>query len=197
MAERLSPFQTYQEYVALKAHFNSTFDYFKYAHKTSATSETFKDRADNNYFVKMAKHPEPIKLMLANFAKNTHSWIGDIISPEGVRVYEEWNRRIQSLSYTFKEEIKVLDPEFDKNFLVKKGQHPKLIKLFLSGKICLETFIIIVDVARCYSYWTKNLDPEDLIWQEVSRKYAKYKPFLNYNRDKFKQTLRDQFQKSP
>lgn len=196
-SKKLSGFQIYRHYKALKVHFNSDFDYFKHLLSDRITIEAFADRNDRDLFNQAARYSEPVQVMLANFAHNPKIWIGEIFSPEGLRIYDAWNRRNQALTYTFREEIKVLDPDFGANFTVKPGQHPRLLKLFMSGKISLETLVIVVDLSRCLKYWTEKLDPDDLIWQDVSNRVIKYRPFLEFPKARFRQILRDQFEKNP
>ena len=194
----LTAYECYIEYISLKNHFNTiTYDYFKFKHKMKGKGpESFEARRDLQYFVKLSRHPEPIKLMLANFSVNNYAYIGDLVSEDGQKIYMSWKKRIESLSYSFKEELNNLHPDFNENIKVSKGTHPFLIRQYLAGKICLETFIIIVDLTRCYSYWAKELDKDDFIWKEVSHKIVKYKPFLSYNRTKFKDILLSKFKNS-
>jgi len=191
---KISPYKCYTQYIALKNHFSTTYNYFRYNQKTKhANVDTFEARADKYQFQKLARHRDPIRLMLANFSKNPHAWIGDLNSEEAERIYIDWLKRFDALTYTFKEELPALLPDFNSNFIVKKGQHPHLIKLYLSNKISLETFVIIVDLAKCYSNWNKHMGSDDTIWIEISTKYQKYKPFLPYDRSKFRQILLEYF----
>lgn len=189
----MSPYLAYREYLALKNHFNSdTYDYFKYRHKVSGGSEeTFSKRKDHRYFNNLSIQKDPINLMVSNFAINPHIWIGDIISDEGKRTYLSWKRRMDSLPYTFSEEIKQLHHDFNFNFTITPGTHPVVIRLYLSGKISLETLIILVDTVGCYNVWDKKLSEDDVVWKEVSLRINKYRPFLKYNRTIMKKIMLD------
>ena len=99
-------------------------------------------------------------------------------------------RRQQSISYLFKEESSKLleENELDTLFECKSG-HPIILKRFLGGDISLETFVIY-DIIFSFSekFDEKLLDP---VWETVSMKIRKYKPFLNINVFNFKKILRE------
>jgi len=190
-------YQIYCEYCALKAHFtNEKYDYFRYNKKANVSSPTvFNGRRDRAFFEKLSRHRDPLKLLIANFAENFSFFIGDFASAEGERIYQNWAKRIEALTYFFKEDLLQLNPDFNLNFIVPKGGHPQLIKLYLANKIGLDTFIILIDLTHCFPTWTKKLSLDDILWTEVSKKYNKYKPFLAYDETKFKQVLLEFFKK--
>jgi T4 gene Gp59 loader of gp41 DNA helicase len=183
----LTPYKIYCEYLSLKSHFNTIkYNFFKYARTGGVSLAKFEARRDRYFFEKLSRHPDPRNLMIANFVRNPGSWIGDIISEEGHRVYDDWSRRKQSQSYIFKQDLKQLLPAFDENIKVADHEHPPLIKLYMSGKISPESFVIIVELARCYSYWNKTLGNDDVMWREVSLLLLKYRAFIQYDRDKYR-----------
>ena len=63
------------------------------------------------------------------------------------------------------------------------------MKRFLGGDISLETFVIF-DIIFSFSdkFDEKLFDP---VWETVSLKIRKYKPFLNINLFNFKKILRE------
>ena len=129
---------------------------------------------------------------MSNFvtANNPSSlWIGEIIN-SGERTYADWTRRQQSISYLFKEECSKLLEEYKLDELFECGKgHPIILKRFLGGDISLETFVIY-DIIFSFSekFDEKLLDP---VWETVSMKIRKYKPFLNINVFNFKKILRE------
>ena len=191
----MSPFETYQAYLGIKNHFtNPKYDYFKYK-KTRATLTSFNKRKDKYFFEKSSRKysdKEIVDFLVSNFivADNPQSiWIGEIIN-SGERNYQEWMRRQQSLSYLFKEQSTELFSEvkLEDALNCSKG-HPPILKKFLSGKICIET-LVIYDIIFLFGnkFDKKLLDP---IWETVSLKIKKYKPFLNTDIFQYKKLLRD------
>jgi hypothetical protein len=191
----MNAFDVFKDYIALKQHFTSkSYDYFKYHGKTrSSTAASYNQRKDKIFFMKLAKHQDPKHFLVANFVESDNAWIGDLAYNELAQEnYVRWSKRIQSLTYFFKEEIKKLNADFDSNFIVKDGQHPYVLRLFLSKQISTETLVILIDIVRCFSHWQKQMQ-DDFVWKDLSHKLVKYKPFLNYDRAKMKEILLAQF----
>jgi hypothetical protein len=142
--------------------------------------------------MKLAKHKDYKHFLVANFIEG-ESWIGNLAYNEQAQnTYTNWLKRTQSLSYVFQTEIDKLDEDFDSNFKITDGQHPKALKLYLRKDISIETLVILIDVVRCYSHWEKHM-ADDVLWKELSLKLVKYKPFLEYERVKFKKILLDHY----
>ena len=57
--------------------------------------------------------------------------------------------------------------------------HPILLKKYLSGKINLETLVIMNKILNFVPYFDNTL--KDPVWETVSLKIKKYTPFLNIN----------------
>ena len=193
---KVTPFETYQTYLSMKSHFtNPKYDFFKYAGKSRATVTSFNKRKDKYWFEKTSRKysdDEIVNFLLANFVTTDNPknlWIGEIIN-SGERTYSDWMRRQQSISYLFKEQSNELldDNSLDKILECKKG-HPIILKRFLGGDICLETFVIFDIIFAFSERFDKKL--KDPVWETVSLKIKKYKPFLNINVFQFKKILRE------
>ena len=193
---KVTPFETYQSYLSMKSHFtNRKYDFFRYGGKSRATMASFNKRKDKYWFEKTSRKysdGEIVDFLLANFVTTDtpkNLWIGEIIN-SGERTYADWIRRQQSISYIFKEESSKLleENELDELFQIGKG-HPIILKKFLGSDISLETFVIF-DIIFAFSekFDEKLLDP---VWETVSLKIRKYKPFLNINVFNFKKILRE------
>ena len=196
MKTKVTPFETYQTYLSMKNHFtNSKYDFFTYGGKSRATMTSFNKRKDKYWFEKTSRKysdEEVLNFLLANFV-NTDTpqnlWIGEIIN-SGERIYAEWMRRIQSLTYIFKEQSQMLLSETDLEtvFDCSKG-HPLLLKSYLGGEISLETLTILEKVFSFVKNFDKKLS--DPVWETVSLKIKKYSPFININVFQYKKVLRE------
>ena len=193
---KVTPYQVYIEYLALKSHFsNVKYDYFKYNKKVRASATSFNARSDKYWFEKTSrKYPdkEIVNFLVSNFVASdnvSNVWIGEIIN-SGERTYVEWMKRQQSLTYLFKEQSEELLSEIklEDAFNCSKG-HPPVLKKFLGGKIGIET-LVIYDIIFQFGnvFDTKLMDP---VWETVSLKIRKYKPFLNINVFQYKKLLRE------
>ena len=193
---KVTPFETYQTYLSMKSHFtNPKYDFFKYAGKSRATVTSFNKRKDKYWFEKTSRKysdQQILDFLLSNFvnANNPQNlWIGEIIN-SGERNYADWNRRKQSLTYLFKEQVEKLiyENNLEEVFDCSKG-HPPLLKKYLGGEISLETLTILEKV---FSF-AKNFDNKlkDPVWESVSLKIKKYIPFININVFHYKNVLRE------
>ena len=114
---KVTPFDAYKSYLGIKNHFTQKkYDYIKYCGKSRASLQSFYKRKDRMWFEKLSRQKsdeEVIDFFVANFITSTDPstmWIGEIIK-SGDRNYTEWQKRNQSLSYIFKEEMSVFDGE--------------------------------------------------------------------------------------
>jgi hypothetical protein len=129
---------------------------------------------------------------VANFASCNDPetlWIGEMIK-EGEERYKNWQKKVQSLSYIFKEESQSLFEEhkFEEVFKCTKG-HPPVLKSFLSGKISLETLVIYDQIFAFGKNFDKKL--QDPVWETVSRRIKKYSPFLHIDVFHFRKILKE------
>ena len=190
------PCDAYKCYLAMKNHFTKdNYDYIKYRGKTRATQQAFYKRKDRFWFEKFARQKsdkEVEDFFVANFTSCSDPesmWIGEMIK-EGEGRYQNWQKKVQSLSYIFKEEAENLfvDNKVDDVFNCSKG-HPIILKKYLGGNLSLES-LVIYDIIFGYS---KNFDKKlkDPVWETVSRRGRKYSPFLNIDVSRYKNILKE------
>ena len=190
------PIDAYRCYLSLKNHFTKDqYDYHKYRGKVRATNQSFYKRKDRFWFEKFARQKsdkEVEEFFVSNFIYSTDPgtmWIGEMMK-EGEGRYTDWKKKVQSLSYIFREEVESLfdDKEVDEVFDCSKG-HPPILKKYLGGDITLET-MVICDIIFGYA---KNFDKKlkDPVWETVSRKIRKYSPFLNIDVFRYKKILKE------
>lgn len=192
----MTSFDAYKTYLALKNHFSKPkYDYFKYAGKSRASVETFNKRKDKYWFERISrqKNDQEIKdFFVANFVKSDNPqsmWIGQLMR-EGEDCYKEWSKRQQSLSYIFKQESEdLLSSGTIDEILDASRQHPIILKMFLSGKISIETLVVWDKIFLFGNNFDKQLlDP---VWEIVSLKIQKYSLFLNISIQDYKKMLRN------
>lgn len=189
-------FDAYREYLALKNHFTKdSYDYHKYCGKSRATVQSFYKRKDRFWFEKLARNKndkEVVDFFVSNFVscRDPESlWIGEMIR-EGEDRYTQWKKKIQSLSYIFKEETeKIFDgKELEDVFNCTKG-HPPILKNFLTGNISLETLVIYDKILFFGKDFDKKLN--DPVWETVSRRIKKYSSFLHIDVFRYKKILKE------
>jgi hypothetical protein len=172
----MNAFEAYENYLAIKQHFSKPeYDYFKYNGKSKTTVAAFERRPDKYFFQKIAKKYSFAKstdLFVSNFLVNPDQWIGDFFEDEVDEIYNEWQKKIESLSYHFSEELDALlfwtetnGYRFNDLFIVgSNSNHPLVVKMALQKVISLETFIILDTLLGFGEHINKELD--DIIWED-------------------------------
>lgn len=194
----MTPIDVYKTYLAFKNHFTKkSYNYFKYGGKSKASVQAYNKRKDRYFFERMSrkKSDEEIKdYFLANFVEcddPDRLWIGEIIS-SGEDNLKSWMKRSQTMSYMFKTEVEVFvnKENFQQLFTIKGQSHPEVLKKYLQGALSIETMVILDIILEYVKNFDKKL--EDPVWDTVSLKIKKYKPFLNINVQKYKSILKEQ-----
>jgi hypothetical protein len=143
-------------------------------------------------FYRLAEMSHRKEFLVANFAYGSRDWIGDLLkNQESEKRYLEFIRVRDSLAYVVKNEISFFD-DLNDCLKVKDGQHPLLLKRHYSGKIHIETLIVINDQVNFVPYWNKKIE-EPMLWPDTSKRLVKLKPFLQYDQAKLKRLLLDHF----
>ena len=184
----MQPIDAYLMYCAMKAHFDkSDYDFVKYNGKSKVSRDSFYKRNDRIFFVKLTrkyKSKQDIQdYLLANFLVHPKGWVGKFDEDN----YIQWQRKIQSLSYTFKSEIESI---IDKDLIaVSENKHPKLLKEYLGKRISLESMVILDSILQFHKVWNVKLE-EDYAWKDVCKLMENYKSFLKFDETKFKFVLK-------
>ena len=194
-------FAAYALWNALKLHFTSdSYDYFKYNGKTNVSKSTFSTNKSKYHFYKLSRkyNLEELKdFYVANFIQGKGDWVGDLLQ-DGGENYTKWQKTQQSLTYTFENDIMYMfdsvdGAEFwhiDDYFKPIDGGWPMLITKMMHDKIKLETVCILIDIFDCMPRWEKQIT-EDIVWPTHRRIIKKYTPFINYDKQKFKEILKE------
>ena len=199
----MNGFEVYKIYLAIKLHFtskNQSYDFHKHNGRTTAKLETFTKRRDRYFFHKLSKSYSDksiVDYFLSNFVSNTNIWVGDIIGKTGDETYKQWSKKLEALHYYYEQDIDYIiermttkDIKFNDLFLSTGGQHPPIVKMFLSKKINFETLIILDDILKFTKKLNKDIT-EKVLWPKLFDRMKRYKPFLSYNITKYKISLRD------
>lgn len=188
-------YEAYCLYLALKRHFTSSYDFFKYNGKVNATPSAFERRRDKYLFVQLAKHHDIQGLMIANILENPEkTWVGDLLTAESNDKYLQWKARQQSLTRHFTDQLSRLDDDFDSNFVTEDGKIPKALQALRRKDISYETLLILDQLCGFFDIWTKNVQP--VVWENVRMIADKYRQFLDYDEAKMRAIALKHFAKS-
>ena len=195
-------FNAYKLYLAVKNHFTTNYDFFKYNGKVNAKEDSFLKRRDKFFFAKLQRkynNDQLRDLFVSNFADGEDFWIGNVLTQKAESVYTEWKARQIKLSYILEQDLKFLldyynerNLDFNSLFVMENG-HPILLQCVLRNDIYVETMIIIDRVLNYSRRWNKVLD--DPVWTEFKKRMDKYSPFVLFEAEKGKKILRKVFVK--
>jgi len=193
-------FNAYKTYLALRSHFTTDYDYFKYNGKLRVKEESFLRRKDKFFFEKIERRhkKELVPFFVSNLIKEDNNWSGGLVSDKAEQVFNEWKRKFQSLKYSFREDMSKLrdymdrnDLQFDEVFRCDDGQHPIILKLLISEDISIESFIILDKVLGFVKKINKYVD--DFIWIEYNKKIVKYSSFIEIDPKEYRHVVKSIF----
>lgn len=189
---RMAAYNCYCLYVALKNHFTQeSYDYFKYAGKTSISRDAFLSRKDKYQFQKLSRvcdETEMRDFLVANFIREK-KWVGDLLDDDAKTNYKDFLKKKQSLSYVFDNDLAKID--LASAFKPKKNEYPPIIYAYLQGDISIETFTILdkfIDFSKKYD---TLYGKDDVLWGKIRLATKKLSPFLEYDKDKIKNIIKE------
>ena len=198
----MTSYDAYKLYLAIKLHFTTAnYDYFKHNAKVNSSLNAFLKRNDRFFFHKLAtKYGDDLMMyFVSNFVDRPKTWVGDLVRSDGDTIYNKWRKYNESFSYNFRNDCvlirNVIDGDsirFDDVFSVVGGQHPRMLRLLLSGKVSIQSVIIFDKILSFVNRWDKEIK-ETVIWPEKSFKIAKLRPFVNVNTTKCKFIMKEVF----
>lgn len=194
----MEPYDVYRSYLALKLHFTTDkYDVIKQQGRVRASKQSFFKRTDLFAIRKIAEEysdKEVVDFLVANFVSGDR-W-GGVFDSESKSNYVSWKKRMESISYTFTNEIDKMiayteknNIKFDDLFLSNAGQHPLFFKMYLRKSLSIETIVILNKLNN----FVEKLDDvlsSDLLWPDTTRIIKKYSPFLTINKEKYATIIR-------
>jgi hypothetical protein len=191
----MSSLSSGQMYHALRLHFTSKYDFFKYQGKTRIKTisnshlEIF-GMLDRRYSTDLQN------FYVSNLIENPKIWIGELLSNDCDKIFKEWNKKNSNLTYIYKQDIiNLLEEVSDINDLILiKDDFPLLMQKVMQEKIQLETLLIMNSVLRFFPLWNRDIK-DDIFWPGFKNKCFKYYPFLKFNKDDMKSILKNEVKK--
>lgn len=192
----MTGFDAYKLYVAIKQHFNTdnNYNYIQYSGKQRQIStESYNRRKDKFYFEAIGnkKKGDLLQFYVANFVVGDGQWIGDMYNQESESVFFGWKRIIESLTYLFTEDIKLIKEfleernlKFDDIFTITDGEHPILFRFVEQKMIKVETYIIMDKVLNFSKRFKKEIKDE-FVYPAVQYKFDRYAEFMNFDSKKY------------
>ena len=202
----MTGFEAYKLYLSVWQHFSSCNDYNYITYKGklgNITVKAYEKRKDKYFFEALGSRNrgDLLQYYVANFAHHgvEVAWIGDLHSKESEDVYVHWQKRIQSLSYTFEEDLKEVKEfliarglGFDRLFEVEEDEHPIIFRFVQQKMIEVETYIIM-DKILGFSKRIATKIKDSYIFPSEQYRYNRYAEFLNIDNDKYIKIMKEIF----
>jgi len=194
----MTGFEAFCLYSSLKLHFNSdSYDYFRYHGKVSISIDAFENRKDKYHFYKLSRRfnndEQGRDFIVANLVHDFNVWIGHLLTNEADIEYRKRQKIIQSLTYTFTNEIESLMSHNNPNdLLMIQDDYPKLLTMLLHDEISLETVCILNQLMNFVPMWDKKI-ADTIHYPNISRKIKKYTPFIKFEPTKYKLILKKEY----
>lgn len=193
--------EAYSSYLAVRNHFKTDYDYFKYNGKIKVNEDKFRTRRDHYQFEKLARiydREKFIQYLVANFIQDEDYILG-MSQGRAMMNHKKWQKNIESFNYQFKEDIQTLreyHSQFDSLFITgADGEvHPFAFKLYLREKININTLVVLNKLINYSGVWSKQ---ENAMLNDFIFVLNKYTPFMysyvSVDETKCKQTILEVF----
>jgi len=192
----MTGYEAFCLYSSLKLHFTQeSYDYFKYYGKSKTSVEAFENRKDKWHFYKLSRRfsnaEQGRDFIIANLLRDSDVWIGYLLTNDADVVYRDRQKVIQSLTYTFTNEIASLMSQENPNdsLMIHEGEYPKLLTQLLHGDISIETMCILNAILNFLPMWDRKI-VDTIHYPNVSLKMKKYTPFIPFEVTKYKLLLK-------
>jgi hypothetical protein len=186
-------FKAYRYYLAIKLHFTTDkFNVFENRGNVRGTREAFNARNDRYIFEKLAtKHEddkEIIQFFVSNFAYGNDTAI--YAGQEAEDNFLEWQKTKQSITKVFIDDLASMLMHVETNklkhtaiFGFTENEYPVALKMFIGGKITIESLRILDDITNVIEDW-KNHSSVKYIWDDELRRVTKLTGFVKYDKIK-------------
>lgn len=180
----MTDYEAYKMYLALKAHFQTDkYDVIEMKGRIRASRKAYTSNKELIFkrLVKKYDDHSICNFMVSNFIAG-NNW-GGVFDEQAQVIFQEWQRRTQSLRYLFEQDLDTLKQEAEEDgiddWFDGQGQHPLILKAFLRQSISPETLVILNRLVN----FTNTIDlPLDPVWPDVRRMIEKYQPFLKFDK---------------
>ena len=193
----MTGYETFGLYQALKLHFTQeSYDFFKYNGKTNVSVTTFENRKDKYHFYKLsrrlAQKEDMIDFIVANLVEDEKTWVGSLLMQESEVNYRKHQKVIQSMSYTFENDCKLIFGDCILNpneVLMTDGDYPVLLKKGLQKSVNIESVCLLNNMLGFVPMWSKKI-ADTIHWPNYRMKLLKYSAFIPKDDVKYKLILK-------
>ncbi len=182
----------YMMHLALKQHFTSKYDFFKY----NGRIKIFGKRRQNSDHVysrlsKSLQTDDVQPFLVAHMLQDPNQWIGTMI---GSDVWPEQKKKLLRLHEIYVKDLKTIvefcvEHEYDTlQQVFTSGRHyPIVVKLCQQGYIELETVVILNRIIDFMAEANEDFG-DDIIFEGFADRLKNYDPFVRVHMDRYMKT---------
>lgn len=190
----ITGFKAYKYYMSLKLHFTKdNYNVFETRGHVKGSEQTFLARNDRFIFERIARTYENdrgvIQFFVANFAYGNDTAVYDLA--EADNNYLEWQRRKQSLTKVFSDDLSKIIFQVEKNKLDVKnvfefvsGTYPLVLKMFIGKQLTIESMFLLNKLVGYLDKWDNSTM---LLWEDDARRIRKCDGFIKFQPEKLSQ----------
>jgi len=187
----ITGFKAYKYYMSVKLHFTKdNYNVFETRGNVKGTEQAFLARNDRFIFERIARKYDTdrnvIQFFVANFAYGNNSVVYSVEEAESNLT--EWERRKQSLSKVFQDDLGTVSLQAEKDKLNKSqifefasGDIPLILKLFLGKRVSIESMYLLNKFEPYLDSWYNN---STVLWKDDMRRILKCDGFVKFDSDK-------------
>ena len=190
----ITGFRCYKYYIAIKLHFTKdNYNVFETRGNVKGSEEAFIARNDRYIFERIARKYDTdqkvIKYFVANFSYGNDAVVYNENDAEDN--LQEWNRRKESLTRVFENDLNEVVLQKEKNNLSRKqifefnlDSYPLLLKMYIGKKVTIETMFLLNKLDGYLNLWHNS---SMLLWEEERRRIEKLEGFVKFDAPKLSQ----------
>jgi hypothetical protein len=187
----ITGFKTYRYYIAVKLHFTTDkYNVFETRGNVKGSEQAFLARNDRYLFEKIArKHQtdqQVIRYFVASAMYGNDACIYDESRAEDNLF--EWNRRRESLTRVFENDLNEVMLQKEKNNLSRKqlfefnlDSYPLILKMYIGKKVTIETMFLLNKLDGYLKLWYNS---SMLLWEDERRRIEKCEGFVKFDPSK-------------
>lgn len=188
----MNPYETYLLYSALRLHFTSNYDYFRYKGAVRRTPENFKRLSENEIrlFTNVSRLSEPKLYLAGNFIFNSSNYIRDF-NEQNYMIYRKF---LSNGEYGFKQDLVKFKSPLVANFKWQPGEIPHIIRLLMNEEVSIFTACVFETLTK----WTHNGDDQDnFLFEDHLKRVRKTHKFFKIDINKYKKAVIDHYKDLP
>jgi hypothetical protein len=141
---------------------------------------------------RLAQKEDMIDFIVANLVEDEKTWVGSLLMQESEVNYRKHQKVIQSMSYTFENDCKLIFSDCILNpneVLMTDGDYPVLLKKGLQKSVNIESMCLLNNMLGFVPMWSKKI-ADTIHWPNYRMKLLKYSAFIPKDDVKYKLILK-------